>query len=77
MTLFSGDIPIRQVEVEFPIVDDEIVEPQQSLVGYIEIANAVDIDTITLGRTATRLIINDNDGKTYHSYKKLLQPLLI
>ena len=77
MTLFSGDIPIRQVEVEFPIVDDEIVEPQQSLVGYMEIANAVDIDTITLGRTATMLIINDDDGTTNHSYKKMLQLLLI
>ena len=60
----------RRVDVQIPIVDDEIVEPQQSLVGYIEIANAVDIDTITLGRNATRLIINDNDGMTVMSTSK-------
>ena len=60
----------RRVDVQIPIVDDEIVEPQQSLVGYIEIANAVDTDTITLGRNATRLIINDNDGMTVMSTSK-------
>ena len=52
------------MDVDVPIVDDGIVEPQQSLVGYIEIANAVDPDTIRLARSATRLIINDNDSMT-------------
>ena len=54
----------RQVDVLIPIVDDAIVEQQQTLIGYIEIASAVDVDNIRLERTATRLIINDNDGKT-------------
>jgi hypothetical protein len=51
----------RQVDVLIPIVDDAIVEQQQTLIGYIEIASAVDIDNIRRERTATQLIINDND----------------
>ena len=53
----------RQVEVEIPFEDDEINEHQETLVGYIEIAEATDPDTIMLGRTATQLFIDDNDGK--------------
>ena len=67
MTLISGDVSTNQVDVNIPIVNDGIVEPRQSLVGYIEIADAVDATTIRLGRTATRLIINDNDGMTIMS----------
>ena len=60
----------RQVELNIPFTDDAINEHQETLVGYIEIASAVDTGTITLGRTATQLIIDDNDGdlfKPYHS----------
>ena len=53
----------RQVLLEIPFVDDEINEHPETLVGYIEITSAVDSETIVLGRTATQLIINDNDGK--------------
>ena len=53
---------VRQVELEIPIIDDMILEHQETLVGFIEIANAIDVGTIELGRTAAQLIINDNDG---------------
>ena len=53
----------RQILLEVPFVDDEINEHPETLVGYIEITSAIDGDTIVLGRTATQLIINDNDGK--------------
>ena len=53
---------VRQVELEIPIIDDMILEHQETLVGFIEIANAIDVGTIQLGRTAAQLIINDNDG---------------
>ena len=52
------------MDVAVPIIDDEIVEAQQTFVGFIEIQEAVDEGTIMLERTATMLIINDNDGKT-------------
>lgn len=51
-----------QVAFQIPITDDLINEHQETLVGYIEISSAIDEDTITLGRTATQLIIDDNDG---------------
>ena len=54
----------RQVEVEVPFVNDEINEFQETYVGYIVIDDAVDRDTIVFQRTATQLIINDNDGKS-------------
>ena len=56
-------MPIRQVDVQVPIIDDAIVEAQQTFVGFIEIEEAVDEGTIMFGRTATMLIINDDDGK--------------
>ena len=54
----------REVEVEIPLIDDEIVETYMELFfGYIEIVNAVDMGTIVLGRNTTRLIIIDDDSK--------------
>ena len=53
---------VRQVELEIPVIDDMINEHQETLVGFIQIANAIDEGTIQLRRTATQLIINDNDG---------------
>ena len=53
---------VRQVELQIPIIDDMILEHQETLVGFIQIANAIDEGTIQLGRTAAQLIINDNDG---------------
>ena len=64
VTLPPGDLDNRQVDVAVPIIDDEIVEAQQTFVGFIEIQEAVDEGTIMLERTATMLIINDDDGKT-------------
>ena len=58
----------RVVEVIIPIVDDTIIERQETFVGYIEIADAVDPSTISLGITAVQLIINDNDGKISSEY---------
>ena len=55
--------PNRQVSVSIPIVDDMINEHQQTFVGYIVIADAVDPGTIEIGRSATQLIINDNDSE--------------
>ena len=53
----------RRVEVNIPIVDDTIIEHQETFVGYIEIADAVDPSTISLGVAAVQLIINDNDSE--------------
>ena len=53
----------REVLVEIPIVNDTINEHQETLVGYIEVTSAEDPGTIVIGRSATQLIINDNDGK--------------
>ena len=53
---------VRQVELQIPIIDDVILEHQETLVGFIEIANAIDAGTIQLGRIAAQLIIDDNDG---------------
>ena len=55
--------PNRQVQVSIPIVDDMIIENQETFVGYIVIAEAIDPGTIELGRSATQLIINDNDSE--------------
>ena len=63
VTLPPGDTTNRQVDVNVPIIDDLIVEAQQTFVGYIQIQGAVDEGTIMLERTATMLIINDDDGK--------------
>ena len=51
------------VEVEIPLIDDEIMENQEQFIGYIQILNAVDIGTIVLGRNTTQLIITDDDSK--------------
>ena len=59
----GGGFP-RQVELEVPFVDDEINEFQETYVGYIVMDNAVDRDTIMFERTATQLIITDDDGKS-------------
>ena len=61
VTLPPGDTNNRQVDVNVPIIDDLIVEAQQTFVGYIHIQDAVDASTIMLARTATMLIINDDD----------------
>ena len=53
---------VRQVELEIPITDDMINEHQETLVGFIQIGNAVDEGTIQLGRTAAQFSIDDNDG---------------
>ena len=52
--------------MNIPIIDDAINEHQETLVGFIEITEAIDTDTIMLGRSAAQLIIDDNDGnKTF------------
>ena len=52
--------------MNIPIIDDAINEHQETLVGFIEITQATDTDTIMLGRSAAQLIIDDNDGnKTF------------
>ena len=58
----------RVVEVNIPIVDDLINEHQETFVGYIEIVDAVDPATISLGVAAVQLIINDNDSKISSEY---------
>lgn len=55
--------PLRQVDIRIPFEDDAINEHQETFVGYITIESTVDENTIQLGRTATQLIINDNDSK--------------
>ena len=65
------DGPLRQVNVRIPFTDDEINEHPETFVGYITIESAVDRSTIQLGRTATQLIINDNDSKLNNSYFSL------
>ena len=59
----TGGGSSREVEVEIPLIDDEIVETYTELFfGYIKIVNAVDMGTIVLGRNTTRLIIIDDDS---------------
>ena len=53
----------RVVELEIPLIDDEMVEYQEQFLGYIEIVDAVDMGTIVLGRNTTQLIIMDDDSK--------------
>ena len=53
----------RQVGIEIPIFDDEIVEHAETFVGFFEVTDALDYSTIVLGRTVTQLRIDDNDGK--------------
>ena len=55
----------RVVEVIIPIVDDTIIEHQETFVGYFVIADAVDPSTISLGVAAVQIIINDNDSEIY------------
>ena len=62
------DGPLRQVDVQILFTDDEINEHQETFVGYITIESIVDNSTIQLGRTATQLIINDNDSKLNNRY---------
>ena len=52
----------RQVMLEVPFIDDNINEHEETFVGYIEIESAIDESILTFARTATQLIINDNDG---------------
>jgi hypothetical protein len=66
VTLPPGDTNNRQVDVNVPIIDDLIVEAQQTFVGYIHIQDAVDASTIMLARTATMLIINDDDDAAFN-----------
>ena len=61
LTSLQGEVA-TQVAFQIPITNDLINEHQETLVGYIEISSAIDEDTITLGRTVTQLIIDDNDG---------------
>ena len=65
------DGPLRQVDVQIPFTDDEINEHQETFVGYITIKSTVDSSTIQLGRTATQLIISDNDSKLSNRYFSL------
>ena len=65
------DGPLRQVNVRIPFNDDDINEHQETFVGYITIESAVDMSTIQLDRTATQLIINDNDSKLNSRYFSL------
>ena len=65
------------MDVQIPFTNDEINEHQETFVGYITIESTVDNSTIQLGRTATQLIINDNDSKSiftvlYVKYKAIL-----
>ena len=53
----------RQVGIEIPIFDDEIIEHAETFVGFFEVTDALDYSTIVLGRTVTQLRIDDNDGK--------------
>ena len=52
-----------EVEVEIPLIDDEIYEELEQFLGYIEIVNAVDMGTIVLGRNITQLMITNDDSK--------------
>ena len=52
-----------EVEVEIPLMDDEVYEELEQFLGYIEIVNAVDMETIVLGRNTTQLIITNDDSK--------------
>ena len=52
-----------EVEVEIPLINDEIYEVLEQFLGYIEIVNAVDTGTIVLGRNTTQLIIINDDSK--------------
>lgn len=54
--------PDRRTNVIIPIVNDPINEHQETFVMCMEIAEAVDRDRITLGRSVTQLIINDDDS---------------
>ena len=53
----------RQVSLEILLFDDEINEHQETFVGFFEVTNALNYNTIVFGRTVTQLVIDDNDGK--------------
>ena len=59
-----GEGVSRRVELLIPITDDEINEFQESFVGFIVLEQAVDFDTIQIGRGVTQLFIIDNDSET-------------
>ena len=57
----TGEGVSGRVELLIPITDDEF---QESFVGFIVLEQAVDLDTIQIGRGVTQLFITDNDSET-------------
>ena len=50
----------RQVGIEIPIFDDEIVEHAETFVGFFEVTDALDYSTIVLGRTVVSMTMTVN-----------------
>ena len=55
---------ISGISALIPIVDDDKDEADiQFFIAFLEVVDAVNIDLIDIGRTFSRGIIVDNDGK--------------
>ena len=55
---------ISDISVLIPIMDDDKDEADiQFFIAFLEVVDAVNMDLIDIGRTFSRGIIVDNDGK--------------
>ena len=57
-------VSISEIRALVPIVDDVIDEADnQFFIVFLEVVDAVNMDLVDIGRTFSRVIIVDNDGK--------------
>ena len=60
----NAPVSISDISALIPIVDDDKDEADiQFFIAFLEVADAVNMDLIDIGRTFSRGIIVDNDGK--------------
>ena len=60
----NAPVAISDISALIPIVDDDKDEADiQFFIAFLEVVDAVNMDLIDIGRTFSRGIIVDNDGK--------------
>ena len=60
----NAAVAISDISALIPIVDDDKDEADiQFFIAFLEVVDAVNMDLIDIGRTFSRGIIVDNDGK--------------
>ena len=68
----NAPVSISDISVLIPIVDDDKDEADiQFFIAFLEVVDAVNMDLIDIGRTFSRGIIVDNDGKYRVSDKQV------